>query len=234
MSVNRQSVWIKAETPGDLIRQLDQLDTTVPPRGCGRTKEHVQRAAICIFLSVFARAELFNFPLEIIESERPDFLLLTPSGTTGMEITEAVRQADAYLSSLDIDNHRMIGKNPALDDRLTRGQVMEYAEAETQPWERDEVETRWARDILSTINKKTEKFSGYEKGDKNWLYIYENLLLPNPKRELAAEKLHNNIRDDNAMPFDRVFIETNDNRIIQVSNELTFHAVNATRCNKII
>ena len=154
--------------------------------------------------------------------------MLTPAGTTGMEITEAVRQADAYWSSLEIDNLRMIGKDPALDDRLTREQVMASAEADTQPWERDEVETRWAEDMLSTINKKKEKFSGYEKDDKNWLYIYENFMLPGPKRELAAEKLYTSIGDDKAMPFDRVFIETNDNRIIQVGNELTFHAIMTT------
>ena len=219
---------MKAETPSHLLRQLSQAETSVPPRGCDRTKEHMQRAAICRFLTTFARAEWFNYPLEVIESERPDFLLLFPAGTTGMEITEAVRQADAYWSSLGIDKLRIIGKDPALDDRLTREQVMATAEADPQPWEGDEVEIRWAEDILSTINKKKEKFFGYEKGDKNWLYIYENLMLPGPKRELAAEKLYASMGDDKAMPFDRVFIETNDNRIIQVGNELTFHAIKTT------
>ena len=228
MSANEQTVWMKAETPSDLFRQLRHADTSVPFRGCGRTKEHMQRVAICSFLTAFARAKWFNYPLEIMESERPDFLLLTPAGTMGMEITEAVRRADAYWSSLGIDKLRMIGKRPALDDHLTREQVIAAAKADPQPWEGYEVEIRWAEDMVSTINKKKEKFSGYEKGDKNWLYIYENLMLPGLKRKLAAEILYATMGDDKAMPFDRVFIETNDNRIIQVGNELTFHAIKTT------
>ena len=211
LSVTRnETVWITAVSSDDLLRKLRTLNTRVPPRNCGRTKEHTERAAICNFLTTFAEANIFDYPLKIVRREQPDFILCTSLDTMGIEVTEAVRRSDAHADSIGPGAIRMINKEPALNETITNKEAREIAEgkqANAPGWEGNEVEDRWAEDMFSIIVKKKNKFSSYEKCSKNWLYIYDNLGLPMLNRLLATENLFLKLRPGKDMPFDRIFIE---------------------------
>ena len=232
----KSSLSISAESSVDLLRQLRGIDTTVPPRHCKRTKEHTERAAICSFLSAFAETNMFDYPLTIVKREKPDFILRTCLETIGIEITEAVRRSDAYVDayadSKGIEALRMINKEPALNEDITHNEAKEIAEgnqADSPGYEGNESEDKWTEDMFSIIAKKKDKFSNYEKCDKNWLYIYDNLLHPMPSRRLASENMSLKLKSSKDVPFNRIFIEFAPNDEIAqldvIGGEVTFHAV---------
>jgi hypothetical protein len=75
---------------GDLIRQLAEIDYSVPRRTEGRRSYHRERYCVVRYLTALARSSLLKFPLRVEKRESPDFLLHLPDGTvTGIEITEA-------------------------------------------------------------------------------------------------------------------------------------------------
>jgi hypothetical protein len=75
---------------GDLIRQLGEIDSSVPRRTEGRKPHHRERYCIVRYLTALARAAILKFPLKVTKWDPPDFLLEQPDGTvTGLEITEA-------------------------------------------------------------------------------------------------------------------------------------------------
>ena len=212
MSHTNESVWIRASSSDDLLTKLRAVNTTVPPRHCGRTKEHTEQAAICNFLAAFAEENMFDYPLDVVRREQPDFILSSSLGRIGIEITEAVRRSDAHVDSKGTGAVRMINKEPSLNESLTSEEAKEIAEGK-QPdapgWEGNEVEDRWADDMFSIIVKKKEKFTNYERCNKNWLYIYDNLdfSLLALDRLLAAENLSSKLHSSEGVPFDRIFIE---------------------------
>ena len=213
----------------DLLRKLSTMNTTVSPRHCGRTKEHTEQAAICNFLTTFAEANIFDYPLNVVRREQPDFILATSLGRIGIEITEAVRRSDAHADSMGIDAIRMINKEPSLNEALTNKEAREIAEGK-QPdspgWEGNEVEDRWAEDMFSIIFKKKDKFPNYEKCSKNWLCIYDNLDLPMLNRRLATENLSLKLQSSKDVPFDRIFIEFGpQDEIAQFDDEVTYHPI---------
>ena len=227
-ATRNEAVWITAGSSDNLLRKLSKMNTTVPPRYCGRTREHTERSAICNFLATFAEANIFDYPLNVVRRERPDFILCTTLGTIGIEITEAVRRSDAHTDSMGIEAVRMINKDPSLNEVVTSEKAREIAEGKQPPspgWEGNEVEDRWAEDMFSIINKKKGKFFNYEKCCKNWLHIYDNLGLPMLKRRLAAEKLSLKLKSGE-VPFDSVFVEFGpQDEIAQFGSEFTFHSI---------
>jgi hypothetical protein len=75
---------------GDLIRQLSEIDSSVPRRTEERRSHHRERYCIVRYLTALARHGLLEFPLKVEKSESPDFLLHLPDGAvSGIEITEA-------------------------------------------------------------------------------------------------------------------------------------------------
>ena len=223
------SVWISAVSSGDLLKKLCSINTTVPPRYCGRTKEHLETAAICDFLYTIAEANIFDYPLIVVRGEQPDFILYTPLNSIGIEITEAVRRSDAHAASMGIEAIRMINQDPSLNEAVSNEKAREIAEGK-QPnspgWERDEVEERWAEDMFSIIDKKKDKFSNYEKCCKNWLLIYDNLCSLMLKRQLATAKLALILKSSIELPFDKVFVEFGpQDEIAQFGSEVTFHSI---------
>ena len=232
LATEKSSLSITAASFDDLLRQLSGIDATVPPRKCGRTKEHTERAAICSFLSTFAGTNMFGYPLTIVKGEKPDFFLRTSLETIGIEITEAVRRSDAHVDSLEgPDTLRPINKELGLDDTVTRKEAREIKEGKQDAslYVGNESEDRWTEDIFSRIVEKKGKFRNYERCGKNWLYIYDNLPHPAPNRRLASENLSLKVQSSKDAPFDRIFIEFAPNdEIAQLDvagGEVTFHAV---------
>ena len=233
LATEKSSLSITAASFDDLLRQLSGIDATVPPRKCGRTKEHTERAAICSFLSTFAGTNMFGYPLTIVKGEKPDFFLRTSLETIGIEITEAVRRSDAHVDSLEgPDALRMINKEPGLNESITRKEAREIKEgrqAVSPGYEGNESEDRWTEDMFSIILKKKGRFRNYEQCGKNWLYIYDNLPHPAPDRRLASENLSLKLQSGKDVPFDRIFIEFSPNdeiaQIDVVGGEVTFNAV---------
>ncbi|MDQ2696395.1 MAG: hypothetical protein M3Z21_13675, partial [Pseudomonadota bacterium] len=82
---------ISAQSPGELLAVLGQIDISVPLRTEGRrTPEHCEPWSICRFLASFADSDLLEYPLCVIHGDKPDFLLEHPPGKCGIEVTEVV------------------------------------------------------------------------------------------------------------------------------------------------
>jgi hypothetical protein len=152
---------------GDLIRQLSEIDYSVPRRTEGRRSHHRERYCIVRYLTALARSSLLEFPLRVVKWEHPDFLLHLPDGTvTGIEIVEAGTER-AQLAGEEI---RLPGE--ALRGRGYVGNEPELALTET---------------ILDSVASKVEALNRghYARADRYELLIYDNSHLV-PLADLGA------------------------------------------------
>lgn len=82
-------IVLRADTPAELKARLAELDIDVPLRSEGRRNHHAERYCIAPMLATLP-VEQLSFPLTLIHSDKPDFLLAMPSTDVGIEHTEAV------------------------------------------------------------------------------------------------------------------------------------------------
>lgn len=155
---------------GDLIRQLGEIDSSVPRRTEGRRSHHRERYCIARYLTALARSSLLKFPLRIEKSESPDFLLHFPDGTvTGIEITEAgtegAQRAATELEKSPPGSH-LEGEEIRLPGEGFRG----------RPYVGDEPELELNEIILTSVAGKVEALNRghYAKADRYELLIYDN------------------------------------------------------------
>jgi hypothetical protein len=166
---------------GDLIRQLSEIDYSVPRRTEGRRSYHRERYCIVRYLTALARSSLLKFPLRIVKWESPDFLVHLPDGTvTGIEITEAgTERAQRAATQLE--------KSPP-------GSFMEGEEIlppgegfRGRPYIGNEPELELKGIILASVTAKVEALNRghYAKTDRYELLIYDNSHLV-PLADLGA------------------------------------------------
>lgn len=81
------------------------------------------------------------------------------------------------------------------------------------PFMGDQIERDWVKAMLPLIKKKSEKFAGHTKYDRNWLLIYDNLS-PHADLDSYPDTTGNLgwqlFNQDWQNPFDRVFVLKSD------------------------
>ncbi len=77
-----------SEHASDFLKELHEIDTTVPQRTQGRRSHHRERYCIVRYLDTLAKASRLAFPLRVVKCESPDFFLYFPDLVVGLEITE--------------------------------------------------------------------------------------------------------------------------------------------------
>jgi hypothetical protein len=166
---------------GDLIRQLSEIDYSVPRRTEGRRSHHRERYCIVRYLMALARSSLLKFPLRVVKWEHPDFLLHLPDGTvTGIEITEAgTERAQRAATQLEKSppGSFMEGEEIRLPGEALRG----------RGYVGNEPELELTGIILDSVAGKVEALNRghYARADRYELLIYDNSHLV-PLADLGA------------------------------------------------
>lgn len=228
---------LTANNKTELKNMLKSKDISLPRRSEGRNKEHVERYAIAHLLSALMGKDQLSYPLELIQRDRPDFILKINGVQIGIEHTEAVPQNEAHKTVLRV---RDKGEGPEVysisrhqpgELRKTAKELVEEIKADPSGpcWVGDSVEKEWSAAMLYFVKGKIEKLAkeGFEKFEQNWLLIYDNWSLPAPDREKAANFLLPKIRECNSFAnFDSVYIITG-NFIYNFSNTgIVQHEIN--------
>ena len=99
----------------ELLRTLEESSVPVPTRGQGRKTEHTESWVIRHFLEAAAESGLLEFPLCVEPGDKPDLVLTSQFGKTGIEITEAVLEDSARVDALHA--HREISTELMPEDR---------------------------------------------------------------------------------------------------------------------
>jgi len=210
-------IMLVANNDAELESVLRSIDISVPRRSEGRTKEHTERYAIAHMLSALLGKGRLSYPLELIQRERPDFLLKVNGVGIGVEHTEAVSQNEAHKTVLrdKVDGPEVyfISHNQPGEPKKPAKELIEEIQDNHSGsgWAGDSVETEWSEAMLHFVKGKMETLAkeGFEKFRQNWLLIYDNWSLPALDREKAAQfLLPKLIESDSFNSFGRVYIIT--------------------------
>ncbi|MCP3178336.1 hypothetical protein MJO47_14620 [Desulfuromonas sp. KJ2020] len=205
---------------------MRSIEISVPRRSEGRTKEHAERYAIAHLLSALLGKDRLSYPLELIQRERPDFLIKENGVQIGIEHTEAVPQNYAHKTVL---RYKIAGPKVYFISRHQPGEprkpakklIEEIQANHSGPgWEGDSVEREWTEAILYFVKNKIETLAkeGFEKFERNWLLIYDNWPLPALDRKKIAQFLFPKIIESNCFDnFDSVYVITG-NIVLEFSN----------------
>lgn len=215
-----------ANSETELENALKSIDISVPRRSEGRTKEHTEHYAIAHMLSALVGKTHLSYPLELIQRERPDFLLIANGLEIGIEHTEAVPQNQAHKTVLrdkvDGPEVHFISRHQPDEPKKLAKELIEEIQANQSGtgWAGDSVEREWSEAMLHFVTGKLETFSkeGFEKFIMNWLLIYDNWSLPALDRDKAAQFLLPKLIESNCFnSFDSILIITG-NLIYEFSN----------------
>lgn len=206
----------RASSPQDLVRELHANDVQVPPRSRGRTTAHGETWVTCRFLAAVSESGLLDYPLAVTPGDRPDLVLSSVSGRTGIEITEAVPTDEARVDALSeregIEDFRFVPRYRAGENRRSVQEIEDIARGRvpTYPHPGGSMERDWVEAMLYFVGRKADRFvrPGFAKHDRNWLLIYNNWSPTAGLNDQAAmTALDRELRShDGASPFDRIFI----------------------------
>lgn len=201
----------------ELEKILRSMDTSVPRRSEGRTKKHTERYAIAHLLSTLIGEDCLSYPLELLQQERPDFLLKTVSMQIGIEHTEVVPQNEAHKATLRDNGNGpevyFISHHQPGEPQKTAKQLIQAIETNHAGkwWIGDSVEREWSEAMFFYIQSKIDNFmkEEFKKFEQNWLLIYDNWSLPALEREQATQLLSKKILENNCFEkFDHIHIIT--------------------------
>ncbi len=173
---------IEASSNSELIQQLSNVDIKVPPRDKGRKSEHTEKYCLYKMLSTLASENSINYPLQVLKTERPDFVLISNSVKTGIEHTEAVpsnkAKQDFLRAKMQKNEVHYMTKHYVNEEKKTTQELKEQIEKNTMTggWHGDSVEVNWT-DAMSHFIKTKENNAlkdGYTLYDINSLLIYDN------------------------------------------------------------
>jgi hypothetical protein len=222
MSKASQSEFvITANDPDHLLAVLASTKIMVLPRTQGRDKFQTERWAICRLLATFAKSADLTFPLRLIQRDKPDFVVETPGGRIGIEVTEAVSEQFAHYMAIAerefptaiLEPAHFRWGAPKLSDKRIR-EFLSQARLTSSGWVGEEAEVEWAAAIDAILRRKIESLrkKDFEKYELNWLVIYDNLPLPDIDFGRATPNARALIHGVwNIEPaFDALFVEAGD------------------------
>lgn len=167
----------------DLPSTLQKYLVPVPPRTKGRKTSHTESWVTCHFLMVVAESDLLEYPLCVEPGDRPDLVLSSQSGKTGIEITEAVSQVgawvDAHAEREGISGTRFIPPHYVNEER-SKEEIDDIARgmdpSQKLPHMGDQIEQNWIEAMMHRVKCKAKKFTspGFSEPYRNWLLIYDN------------------------------------------------------------
>lgn len=210
-------IILQVNTPAELETRLKALNIRVPARGDGRKSHHVERYCVAHLLATLPIIR-FSFPLTLIHSDKPDFVLAMSQGDVGIEHTEAVHENDARA---DVMRGNSSGKKVYYIRRATLGEPRKTdtelmreikADASGDGWFGKSAEREWADAMAFYIKKKLPKAmaDGFVRYPENWLIVYNNWRLPSIDSELAASYLVPHLADMEAFSvFNTIFVLNN-------------------------
>lgn len=230
VNLNMPQIMLHANTAAELIEQLALLDIDVPERSEGRRNHHAERYCIAHLLATLP-IERFSFPLSVIHSDRPDFLLSMRDGDVGVEHTEAVPE---NVARADFLREKGTGPDVYFIPRATPGEPRKTAEelrreiqadAPGNGWEGDSPERQWAVAMAYYIGEKLRKANadGFTRYSSNWLIVYDNWPLPAVSYFKAIFYLAPLLRGMDAFTtFESIFVH-NDSQIVEFGGEPLLH-----------
>jgi hypothetical protein len=193
---------ITAMSASELSSTLGVLLNGVPP-SLGRMTVQSERAAIVAFLSVLVNDSILEYPLELVQQDRPDFALEMNGRRIGIECVEAASNDWKHILAIRdrdypeaiVSLQPLIPGSPAMPIEakvaIANGAPM------GPPWTGHMAERQWALGINKTIEAKVKKLAAglYGGFDEYWLLIVDGMSLP-------------------------VFTETHKNRALQYAESL--------------
>lgn len=181
-----------------LLSALRRIDLTVAKRARGRTTQQTETWTICRLLSTLAQTDRLEFPITAVHRDRPDILIQMGSTSIGVEVTEAISQQFAAFSALaereypnallELGHFRWDSPKRTVAEMRD---LLSQSRLTSDGWAGAHPEREWALFIQSAVNTKLEKLAApeFEKFDRNWLAIYDNLPLPHINLEDAIAHL---------------------------------------------
>ncbi len=208
------TIILRADTLGELRVKLAELNIDVPARSEGRRNHHAERYCIAHLLATLP-AERLSFPLTLIHSDKPDFVLAMSGSEVGIEHTEAVPENVARASFL-----REKGLGPGIyfiphampgEPRKTADELRHEINADNpgSGWCGDSPEQEWAAAMAHYVKDKMPKAKadGFVRYSANWLIIYDNWPLPAIDYDKAAKYLAPLLTEmDVFSVFDAIFV----------------------------
>lgn len=218
----------EAVSTRELQERLKAVPCGVPPRGEGRTIQHIENWVLRDLLWTLANTtSLLTYPLSFRKGERPDLDVETAGTCIGIEVTEAIPLQYAHAVAIKnrecptaiLDPSLFQYGNAAMDADQIRHLLQQAGDRLIGPgWMGESVEQEWAARMALAVLHKTEMLNEptFRRQERNWLAIYDNtprayLDLRSALRYLC-ERLAGVRR--HAVEFDHVFIELPSNLVM--------------------
>lgn len=144
----------------DMLSQFRSIDTSVPPRTERRPHRSIEWYCLRRYLLPLAHCGVFVYPLEVVENESPDFDLIDPRTTVGLEITQITTE----------DYQRFM-------TRIQRSQ-QKIAMYNTRGYVGDSSERDWCELTVDSLARKSHKLADYRAADRYELLLYDNSEFP--------------------------------------------------------
>jgi hypothetical protein len=197
----------------DLLAALESTDISVPARTEGRETHHTERYVVCRLLSTLANQGMIQYPLSIIHRDRPDFALQMGPTQIGLEVTEAIPTKFA--------------NDAAVSARKSPGRCLHSPGG---GWIGNAAEGCWAKYMVYVVESKLVKLANkeFQKFQRNWLMIYDNLPIPSIVLAEAEQNLQLSLAPlwQSVPAFDTIFIER-EQKIVQInSQEIQHYKIN--------
>ncbi len=155
-----------AASARDLQQRLKTIPFDVPPRGKGRTKQHVENWVLRHLLWTLANAtSLLTYPMSLRKGERPDLDAETARKRIGIEVIEAIPQRYAHAVAIQnreypatiLDPSLFQYGDPAMDTDHVRDLLQQRGDSLIGPgWMGESVEQEWAARMALVVLHKTQ------------------------------------------------------------------------------
>ena len=207
---------------------------SVPPRTKRKTVDS-ENWVICHFLPIISGTDLLEYPLCVTPGDRPDLVLSSRSGKTGIEITTAIPQDAAEIEAF-VENKEMSDVaffaphyKPG-EEKRSRDEIIHIVSGNCQnpPFMGDAIERSWIDAMLHFVKNKSKTFNkpDFAKYDKNWLLVYDDWrprassvsVVGDHANSLSAQLFNCEWKN----PFDKVFILKDTNTVFEFSQNEQF------------
>lgn len=198
-SMDAPRLNLRAESTADLLKQLEEIDITVPLHDEGRTASHRERYMAARLLSTLAQTDLISYPLCLEHREKPDFALFLLDRAIGIECVEATHTEWAQIQAIrETDFPDKLIFLPMLkagETTFSTDERVQIARGDSAgpPWVGSMAERQWADAIAHFIARKTEKLrkGNYSEFAENWLLIQDEWPVPlyRPEERMEAAKM---------------------------------------------